>query len=110
MVAAFALIGAGVSASTYVPAMMVAANWFSDRRGLALGIVLAGAALGGTVLSPVFELILVAYGWRVAMVCLTVPMFLIAIPLILAIVRTRPSTGSETRTVKEQADALQAWK
>ena len=106
MVAAFALIGAGVSASTYVPAMMVAANWFSDRRGLALGIVLAGAALGGTVLSPVVELILVAYGWRVAMVCLTVPMLLIAIPIILAIVRTRPSTGSETRTVKQQADAL----
>jgi MFS family permease len=106
MVAAFALIGAGVSASTYVPAMMVAANWFSQRRGLGLGIVLAGAALGGTVLSPVVELLLVKYGWRVAMVCLTVPMFLIAIPIILVVVRTRPSSGSETRSVKEQADAL----
>ncbi|HXR35443.1 MAG TPA: MFS transporter [Candidatus Binataceae bacterium] len=106
MVAAFAVIGAGVSASTYVPAMMVAANWFTDRRGLALGIVLAGAALGGTALSPVVELILVTYGWRAAMVWVTVPMFLIAIPVILLIVRTRPASASETRTVRQQADAL----
>jgi MFS family permease len=106
MVAAFAVIGGGVSASTYVPAMMVAANWATDRRGLALGIVLAGAAAGGTVLAPVFELILVHYGWRVAMLCLTVPMWLIAIPVILTMVRTRPSTGLEARSVKEEAEAL----
>src|SRR5579883_1004559 len=106
MVAAFALIGGGVSASTYVPAMMVAANWATDRRGLALGVVLAGAALGGTVLAPVFEVILVRYGWRSAMLCLTVPMWLVAIPLILIMVRTRPSTGVEARSVREEAQGL----
>jgi MFS family permease len=106
MVAAFALIGGGVSASTYVPAMMVAANWVTDRRGLALGIVLAGAALGGTALAPVFEVILVHYGWRVAMLCVTVPMWLVAIPTILVMVRTRPSTAGEAKTVREEAAAL----
>jgi len=106
MVAAFALIGGGVSASTYVPAMMVAANWATERRGLALGIVLAGAALGGTVLAPIFEVMLVHYGWRVAMLCLTVPMWLIAIPTILVMVRTRPPTGAGARSVREEAEAL----
>ncbi len=105
MVAAFALIGGGVSASTYVPAMMVAANWATDRRGLALGIVLAGAAMGGTVLAPVFELLLVHYGWRAAMVCLTIPMLLIAIPTILVMVRTRPPTGS-VKSAREEAATL----
>jgi MFS family permease len=105
MVAAFAVIGGGVSASTYVPAMMVAANWATDRRGLALGIVLAGAAMGGTVLAPIFEFILVHYGWRFAMVCLTVPMWTIAIPTILVMVRTRPSTGLE-KSVRQQAEEL----
>jgi MFS family permease len=104
MVAAFAVIGIGVSASTYVPAMMVAANWVTDRRGLALGIVLAGAALGGTVLAPAFEIILVHYGWRVAMLWLTVPIWFVAIPIILIVVRTRPSTGA--MTVKEEAANL----
>ena len=104
MVAAFALIGGGVSASTYVPAMMVAANWATERRGLALGIVLAGAAMGGTVLAPVFEVILVHYGWRAAMVCLTAPMIFIGIPIILVMVRTRPATGA--RSVKEEAATL----
>ncbi len=106
MVAAFAVIGGGVSASTYVPAMMVAANWAKDRRGLALGIVLAGAAMGGTVLAPIFEVLLVHYGWRTAMVCVTVPMWLVAIPTILIMVRTRPATGTEIRSVKEEAEAL----
>jgi MFS family permease len=106
MIAALAIIGGGVSASTYVPAMMVAANWATQRRGLALGIVLAGAAAGGTVLAPVFEVILVHFGWRTAMVCLTVPMWLIAIPVILIMVRTRPSSGPEVSSVKEQAETL----
>jgi MFS family permease len=106
MVAAFALIGGGVSASTYVPAMMVAANWATERRGLALGIVLAGAAMGGTVLAPVFEVLLVHYGWRVAMVCLTIPMLLIAIPTILVMVRTRPPSGSGAKSVREEAATL----
>jgi MFS family permease len=105
MVAAFALIGGGVSASTYVPAMMVAANWATERRGLALGIVLAGAALGGTALAPVFEIILVHYGWRPAMLCLTVPMWLVAIPTILIMVRTRPPSAAG-RSVREEAQTL----
>jgi MFS family permease len=106
MVAAFALIGAGVSASTYVPAMMVAANWARERRGLALGIVLAGAALGGTALAPIFEALLLHYGWRVAMLCLTVPMWLVAIPTILVMVRTRPPQGAGARSVREETEAL----
>jgi MFS family permease len=104
MVAAFALIGGGVSASTYVPCMMVAANWATQRRGLALGIVLAGAAMGGTALAPVFEVLLVHYGWRAAMVWLTVPMWLVAIPLILIMVRTRPPSAAAS--IREQADSL----
>src|SRR5579885_930278 len=104
MVAAFALIGGGVSASTYVPCMMVAANWATERRGLALGIVLAGAAMGGTALAPVFEVLLVHYGWRAAMVWLTVPMWLVGIPLILIMVRTRPPSAAAS--VREQAESL----
>ncbi len=106
MVAAFALIGAGVSASTYVPCMMVAANWATQRRSLALGIVLAGAAMGGTVLAPVFEVLLVHFGWRAAMVWLTVPMWLVAIPLILLMIRTRPPSAAGVRSVKEEAQSL----
>jgi MFS family permease len=106
MIAAFAVIGGGVSASTYVPCMMVAANWASERRGLALGIVLAGAAMGGTVGAPIFEVILVHSGWRAAMLWLTVPMWLVAIPLILIMIRTRPPSAAGARSVKQEAESL----
>ena len=37
----------GISGATLIPASLVIANWFEARRGLAMGIVAAGASAGG---------------------------------------------------------------
>jgi MFS family permease len=90
LIACYALIGLGVGASTITPGLIVAANWFSGRRGLAIGITIAGAGLGGCVLPPLVSHLIALYGWRATMVCIGVPMFVLALPLILLIIRTRP--------------------
>jgi MFS family permease len=41
------LLGIGLGASTWLAAATVIANWFPDRRGMALGIVTAGMEAGG---------------------------------------------------------------
>jgi len=96
LIACYALIGLGVGASTITPGLIVAANWFSGQRGLAIGITIAGAGLGGCVLPPLVSHLIALYGWRATMVCIGVPMFVLALPLILLIIRTRPEgAGSE---------------
>jgi len=44
MIAAYLLIGLGVGAATLLPCSMVIANWFGVRRGLAMGLAMAGTA------------------------------------------------------------------
>ena len=40
--------------------------WFDRRRGLALGIALAGVGIGGALLPPITQAIISEFGWRVA--------------------------------------------
>ncbi len=102
LVFCYALAGVGVGASTILPGTIVADNWFSEQRALAIGITIAGAGLGGCVLPPLVSHLIATHGWRATMVCIGVPMFVAALPLILLIIRTRP----QGETAEEKNTAL----
>src|SRR5271154_4638385 len=42
MLAAYTMLGLGLGLSTFVPTALVVSNWFGERRGIALGIVMGG--------------------------------------------------------------------
>jgi MFS family permease len=90
LIAAFALIGAGVGASSLVPGTIVAANWFKQRRGLAIGIAVCGSAVGATVMPPTVAHLVIVHGWRTTMLYIGAPSLAIGLPAILAVIRTRP--------------------
>ena len=46
MICAYLALGVGISGATLIPASLVIANWFDARRGLAMGVVAAGASAG----------------------------------------------------------------
>jgi MFS family permease len=102
LIAAFALIGAGVGSATLVPGTIVAANWFKQRRGLAIGVAISGSAVGATVMPPAIAHAIIVHGWRVAMLCLGAPIFAISLPVILAMIRTRPP-GEQAADARRQA-------
>ncbi len=104
LITAFALIGAGVGSSSLVPGTIVAANWFKERRGLAIGVAICGSAVGATVMPPAVAHVIIAHGWRSAMLCIGAPLFVIALPAILAVVRTRPM-GAQAHHVGPQPQA-----
>lgn len=104
LIAAFALIGAGVGSSTLVPGTIVAANWFKQRRGLAIGIAISGSAVGATVMPPVIAHVIIVHGWRVAMLYLGAPILLVSLPVIVAMVRTRPP-GEQATAARAQPTA-----
>jgi MFS family permease len=102
LVACYVLLGMGVGASTILPGTIVAANWFAEKRGLAIGITIAGAGFGGCVLPPLVSHLIQAYGWRETMVFIAIPMLVLALPIILIMIRTRP----EGEVAGEQAGAV----
>jgi MFS family permease len=103
---AYALIGAGIGSSTMVPASMVAANWFSRRRGLALGSTLAGAAAASVLMPLVISKMLLVYGPRTTLAISAVPILIVVLPLVLAIVRTRPVNRQEFAAAKGETPAV----
>jgi len=96
MMAAYLILGIGISAATLLPASLIVANWFGARRGLAMGLTFAGTSLGGAVMTQIGNFAMIDLGgWRAAYVTLAVPMMLIAMPLVLFQVRTRPPEATK---------------
>jgi len=102
---AYVLLGVGIGASTLLPCALVIANWFGARRGLAMGLTFAGTSLGGAAMTMVGNAAIARGGWRAGYVALAIPMFVIVVPLVILVVRTRPPQA-EGVSVAQASDAL----
>jgi len=102
---AYVLLGVGIGASTLLPCSLVIANWFGARRGLAMGLAFAGTSLGGAAMTMVGNFAIVRGGWRAGYVALAIPMFVVVVPLIIIVVRTRPPQADGV-SVAQARDAL----
>jgi MFS family permease len=108
MMVAYALLGLGISGATLIPASFVVANWFEARRGLAMGIVAAGASAGGMLMTVFAVHTIGRWGWRVTYIGLALPIFLILVPLLVSVVRNRPAE-SHTHSVSPSGAELEGF-
>jgi MFS family permease len=106
LLVAYALIGAGVGSSSLVPGTIVAANWFKERRGLAIAIAICGSAVGATLMPPAVAHVIIVHGWRTAMLFIGAPSIAIGLPAIIALIRTRPPDAAEPSTAAEAAASI----
>lgn len=88
-VIAFTVVSAGfgIWASGTGPA--AAALWFVRRRGLAMGLILAGVSLGGLMV-PLWKLVVDATGWRTAFLIAGLGLLAVSLPCCL-VLRHRPA-------------------
>jgi len=86
----YVLLGVGLGGSTMVPASLILTNWFKERRGTVLGLATAGMELGGVIMTLLSARLISTDGWRTAYVVLALPVFLLVLPLIIIVIRTRP--------------------
>jgi len=63
----FAVIGCGLMCGTVIPCSLLISNWFISRRGTAMGGAFVGTSVGGMIMSPVANWIILHYGWRTAL-------------------------------------------
>jgi len=66
------LLSLGMNAGLYMPLQTAVAKWFDKKRGLALGALTTGAALGGSILVPIVAWLIIDHGWRMAVLVLAI--------------------------------------
>lgn len=91
-----AVAGAGVGASTYVPSTIVIASWIEHRRGLAMGVFLAATGVGTAVFPIWVAHRLSLEDWRATMEWIAIAIAIGAVPVLLALARTRPNPTAIT--------------
>jgi MFS family permease len=103
---AYVLAGIGASAATQVPGAVVSANWFTDRRGLALGITIAGGSSGGAILPPVADYLVRHVSIGTAYYALVIPIIVLVLPCIIMFIRTRPASMADAGASRSDATEL----
>lgn len=85
-----AFIGLGASAMGGLATAKLVANWFSRKRGLALGIAATGISASGVVMPLISAELIEAYGWRQGFLLFGGFTTLIVLPLVSALVISAP--------------------
>lgn len=99
----------------YLPLPLLVGNWFHKKKGLALGIALSMSGLAGAIFNPLANMVIVNYGWRVGYAFLGLTCAAISLPVILLLVRYRPSDmglkpyGYEENPADEVAKTKEDW-
>jgi MFS family permease len=87
----FFFTGCGLAASTMIPASLILSNWFVSRRGTAMSLAFVGTGVGGAILSPAANWVIINYSWRTAFWLCGATILLIVVPVILLVIKDRPS-------------------
>ncbi len=80
-------LGAGTLPQSYSRVLIA---WFSRRRGIALGISLAGFGVGAMLVPIVAQLMIENYGWRMAYVGFAAAVFALALPMAVFVMKETP--------------------
>jgi MFS family permease len=84
------LMGTSLGFVGVMPNVVLVSNWFSRLRGTSLGIVLTGTSLGGFAVPLIAAPLMVNYGWRIAMIAVSLLVWLVLLPAIILLVKNKP--------------------
>ena len=70
---------------------ILVSNWFVKKRGTAMGIMLCGTSFGGVLIPLLATPLIKDYGWRWAMVVVSLLIWLLLVPAIIFLVKPKPS-------------------
>jgi MFS family permease len=103
----FGIMGVFAAGQTPLPYARAIAATFDRKRGLALGIAMAGVGVGTAVLPPVAGALIAAVGWRGAYIGLGVVLLVIVVPVLLFLIR-EPARRGAGAALQEGLTAAQA--
>jgi len=106
--AAFLLLGLVGPGTSAVPNASLISRWFTERRGLALGVAMCGTATGGVIWPWATQNLMDRFGWRNAYAISGGAVLLVAVPLLLLFLKEPAGTvrSPEHSGAGEQAGGL----
>ncbi|MGH9820202.1 MAG: MFS transporter, partial [Pyrinomonadaceae bacterium] len=90
------LMGVSLGFVGVTPNVVLVSNWFREKRGIALGLMLTGTSIGGFLIPIIATPLILVYSWRTSMLVLSGMVWLILLPALLIFVRERPETSART--------------
>lgn len=106
------MLGVAFAATNIVVVMVLVAQWFAVRRSVALGVILAGTSVGGSIIPPIVAALIVRFGWQGAFQWLSLAPVLY-LPVLLLAVRERRAPDAEraaNRTAAAAGEGPSFWK
>lgn len=102
------LMGASLGFVGVAPCVVLVSQWFDKGRGTALGIALTGTSLGGSIISLLAASMIPVFGWRNSLLILSLLIFAVLLPMIVALVRESPRSTSPhvSKGGTSQADSV----
>jgi sugar phosphate permease len=86
----YLVVGIGMSGAGLIPLAVALSNWFTRRRGRAIGIATAGIALGAIALAPLTDFVTETVSWQAAYVVLGVITLVCVVLPVMLVLKTRP--------------------
>ena len=83
------VIGTGVGFA-FVPVTSTVSRWFVNKRGMALGITVAGIGIGTLILAPFAQFLISKFDWRTSYLIIAGLLFIIGFP-VTRLMRLEPS-------------------
>jgi predicted MFS family arabinose efflux permease len=96
-IALYGLLGVVAAGQTPLPYAKAVSSAFDERRGLALGVSMAGVGLGTALLPQIAQALVTNFGWRAAYAGLGCVVFLVAFPAVALLIR---EPGREMREAR----------
>jgi MFS family permease len=105
-IALYAVMGLFSASNSPQPYVKTIAAWFDSRRGVAVGIAMAGVGFGIIIVPQLARLLIDAYGWRWAYVGLGIVAFVVAFPAVLILVHEPEASTTLHGSVKTATAVL----
>jgi MFS family permease len=86
----FAVWGVAAAPQTGVGYAKIVSAWFSRDRGLAMGLMMLGSAIGATIIPGLAQIMIQTFGWRAAYAGLGGLVLLVLVPAIFGLIRRHP--------------------
>src|ERR1700733_5178493 len=93
--------GLAAAAQTGVGYAKIISAWFSRDRGLAMGLMMLGSAIGATIIPALAQIMIQTLGWRAAYAGLGAVVLLVLLPSIFGLIKRRPHFGQPAQAERQ---------
>ncbi len=98
------MVATGLSLVGFTPLTSIITHWFLERRAFVFGLL--GAGYGVSLISaPLFQYLIIEYGWRTAYLITGTAAALIIVPLAVFVIKRKPGTGHHAHSPADERDA-----